>query len=99
MINKLKQFNDLRKKAKTLQTALAGIAVEGSAAGGKVIIAMDGNQQCQKVVIDPSMLEPSGKMKLESAVQDALNDAIKKGHKKMAEKMKGMEGFNIPGIS
>ena len=97
MFNKLKQFKDLRNKAKTLQSALGEISVEGSASFGKVKVKMDGNQTTQAVEIDPSMLE--NKSKLEDSLKDAFNDAVKKGHRKMAEKMKGMEGFDLPGMS
>ncbi len=97
MFNKLKQFKDLRNKAKTLQSALGEISVEGSASFGKVKVKMDGNQTAQAVEIDDSMLE--NKSKLQDSLKDAFNDAVKKGHRKMAEKMKGMDGFDMPGMS
>ena len=97
MFNKLKQFKDLRGKAKNLQNALGEIEVEGSASFGKVVVKMDGNQSTQSVSIDDSMME--SKSKLEESLKDAFNDAVKKGHRKMAEKMKGMEGFDLPGMS
>lgn len=98
MFEKLKQFKDLRDKAKTLQSALATEKVEGTAAWGKIKIEMDGNQAITAVSIDEELLKPSEKSKLESGIKDALGDALKKAQRKMLEKMKGMEGFNLPGM-
>lgn len=98
MFEKLKQFKDLREKAKTLQTALASEKVEGSAAWGKIKIEMDGNQSITAVAIDEELLKPSEKAKVQDGIKDALNDALKKAQRKMLEKMKGMEGLNLPGM-
>ncbi|MFA6603464.1 MAG: YbaB/EbfC family nucleoid-associated protein [Patescibacteria group bacterium] len=99
MFSKLKQFKDLRDKAKTLQTALASEAVEGSAAWGKVKIGMDGNQSVTSVSIGDEMLQPGGKDKLETAIKEALNDALKKAQRKMIDKMKESGDFKMPGLS
>lgn len=96
MFNKLKQFKDLRDKAKTLQSALADVSVEGSAGFGKVKVTMDGNQKVRKTEIDETLL--SDKAKLEELCTEAFNDAVKKVLKQMAEKMKGLEGFDFPGL-
>ncbi len=56
MFNKLKQFKDIRSKAKEIQSALANEKIEGSAGWGKVKITMDGNQRVLDVTIDPSLL-------------------------------------------
>ncbi|HSD12310.1 MAG TPA: YbaB/EbfC family nucleoid-associated protein, partial [Patescibacteria group bacterium] len=90
MFEKLKQFKDLREKAKTLQSALATEKVEGTAAWGKVKIEMDGNQQVTTVAIDDGLMAASEKTKLQDGVKEALNDALKKAQRKMMEKMKEM---------
>lgn len=99
MFNKLKQFKDLRDKAKGLQNVLAGEKIEATAAFGKIKLVMDGNQTVQSVSIDPELLSPDKKEKLESGVKEVCNDAIKKVQRVMAAKMKEMGGLNIPGIS
>ena len=96
MFNKLKQFKDLRDKAKTLQSALGEVTVIGSAGSGKIKITMDGNQKVHSTEIDESLL--SNKSKLEDLCTAAFNDAVKQVMKKMAETMKGMEGFDLPGM-
>src|SRR5512135_2010473 len=98
MFEKLKQFKDLREKAKTLQSALATEKVEGTAAWGKVKIEMDGNQSVTSVAIDDSLMAASEKTKLQDGVKEALNDALKKAQRKMMEKMKEMGGLDIPGM-
>jgi DNA-binding YbaB/EbfC family protein len=99
MFEKLKQFKDLRDKAKTIQSALAEVTVEGSAAWGKVKIAMDGNQHVSGVTIDPSLLAASEKATLETGVMEAVNDAVKKAQKEAMEKMKSVGGFDLPGMN
>ena len=98
MFEKLKQFKDLRDKAKTIQSALAEEKVEGAGGWNKVKISMDGNQSVTSVVIDPSLLAASELSKLQDAVKDAVNDATKKAQQKAMMKMKEMGGLNIPGM-
>ncbi len=98
MFEKLKQFKDLRDKAKVLQTALATEKVDGSGAWGKVKIEMDGNQTVTSVDVHEELLQASEKNRLQDAIKEALNDALKKAQKKMMEKMREMGGLNLPGM-
>lgn len=93
MFNKLKQFKDLRTKAKTLQTALASEKVEGSSGWDKVKIAFDGNQHATKVMIDAGLL--GDKARLETLVAEAINDGMGKLQKLLASKMKDMGGLDL----
>jgi len=93
MFNKLKQFKDIRSRAKVLQDALSKEHVEGSASWGKVKITMDGNMSVKTVEIDPSLL--SDKHSCESGIRDAVNDAIGKMQKLMATKMKDLGGTEL----
>ena len=96
MFNKLKQFKDLRDKAKTLQSQLAQEKVEGSAAWGKLKVQMDGNLAVTNVTIDPELA--ADKTKLEAAVKEGVNDAVKRAQRKMAERMKQMGGLEGLGL-
>lgn len=99
MFSKLKQIKDLRDKGKQLQSQLAGITAEGSSAWGKVKITMDGNQKVLSVSIDPEFLKPESKTKLEEAVKESFEDAIKKIQKAMMSKAGSLkEMLNIPGL-
>jgi DNA-binding YbaB/EbfC family protein len=98
MFSKLKQFKDLRDKAKKLQNALAGHSVEGSGGRGKVKVTMDGNQSVTGLAVDDALLAPSEKEKLQSALKEAVNDALKKAQKLVMEKMKEIGGMDLPGM-
>jgi len=99
MFSKLKQYKDLRDKAKRLQADLAAEAVEGSAAWGKVKIGMDGNQSVTAVEIAEEFLQPSAKERLQGLIKEALNDALKKAQRKMIDKMKSSGDFKMPGLT
>lgn len=96
MFTKLKQFKEMRDKAKTLQNALADQKVEASAAWGKIKMVMNGNQKVLSVNVDPELL--SNKEKMESAVKDVTNEAVQKVQKLMAETMRKDGGFKMPGV-
>jgi len=98
MFSKLKEIKDLRQQAKSIQGVLAKESVETSAAWGKVKVKMNGNQEVQKVEIDVDMMTPAKKSDLEKGLQEAVNDAIKKAQKIMAEKIRAHGGLNIPGL-
>ncbi len=93
MFSKLKQFKDIRDKAKVIQQALAEERVEGSAAWGKMKVIVDGNQRVVSASIDPDLM--SDKTKLEGYMRDAVNDAIEKVQKLMASKLKDMGGLDL----
>jgi len=86
-LSKLKQFKDLRKAAKEMQSTLSEETAMGEGAGGKVSLVMDGNQSVLSAEVDPELLTPDAKSKLEGGIKDAVNDAVKKIQKLMAKKM------------
>ncbi len=92
MFNKIKAIKDMRNKAKGMQSMLAEIHCEGDACSGKVTVKLDGNQEVKNVKISPEMMNDV--TKLEQAVQDAFNNALKKLHKELASKMKEMGGLD-----
>ena len=98
MFNKLKQFKDLRGQAKEMQSKLAEESVEVKSGG--VSLVMDGNLKLTKVEIDEDLLAVDKKNKLQNAVIDAHETALKKMQRIMAMKMKEMGGLpNIPGLN
>lgn len=93
MFNKLKQFQNLKHRAKRIQQTLGQESVEGSAGWGKVKITMDGNQKIQRVHIHPDLM--TDRTKLEELMRDAGNDAIGKIQKVMASKLKQLGGLDL----
>lgn len=90
MFNKIKTIKDLRSQAKKMQNALSEIIEIGESGG--VHIALNGNQEVQRVEISDTAL--GNKERLERAVKDAMNDGLKKIQRKMAAKMKDMGGID-----
>ena len=93
MFSKLKQFKDLKDRAKQIQDALAQETAEGAAGWGKVKIVMNGNQQVTSVIIDESVM--SDRIKLQGLIAEATNDAIGKIQKIMATKLKDIGGLDL----
>jgi DNA-binding YbaB/EbfC family protein len=96
MFSKIKKVQELRNQAKQIQSALAQEVVEGQGGWGKVKITMNGNQEVQKVEIDPEIM--NDKAKVENGVKEAINDCVKKVQRVMATKMQQMGGLNLPGM-
>ncbi|MBU0646214.1 YbaB/EbfC family nucleoid-associated protein [Patescibacteria group bacterium] len=91
MFNKIKAVKDLRTQAKKMQNELDLITAEGTGAWGKVKVRVNGNQKILGVEIDDELV--GNKEKLQEAVKEATNDALKKIQKDMAGKMKEMGGL------
>ena len=91
MFSKLKHIKDLRGQAKTMQNALAQETIIVEKNGFTVI--MNGNMEITKITIAEHL---SGE-NLESSITMAVNEAIKKTQRLMAEKMQAIGG--IPGLS
>lgn len=81
-----------------MQNMLAQESAEGQADWGKVKVKIDGNQEILDIQIDPELLTTDNKEKLQNALKDATNDAIKKVQRIMAEKVR-QSGIELPGLS
>ena len=100
MLNKLKQFKDLRDQAKELQSTLSKESVTVEAAQNKIVLTMDGNLALTGLAIDEELLSPAKKEQLQDGIKKAHEEALKKIQRIMAMKMKEMGGLpNIPGLS
>lgn len=93
MFSKLKQFNDLKNRAKAMQDTLAKETAVGSAAWGKVKVTMNGNIQATQVEIDDALM--NDKAKLQEHLRDAINDATGAVQKIMASKLKDIGGLDL----
>lgn len=96
MFSKLKEFKDLRDQGKKLQGALVGESVTVRTLGDKVVLTVDGNLAITGLAIDPEVLTPDKKEKLEHAIKEAHSEALKKMQRIIAGKMQEMGGF--PGM-
>jgi len=91
MFNKLKQFKDLRNKAKTLQAALAQESVEYEKHGVKAV--MNGNMEITQLIISADVSKDS----LERTITEVVNETIKRAQKIMAKKVQEMGGLGDMG--
>lgn len=98
MFSKLKQYKDLRDQAKQVQNVLGQEIVEASALSGKLKMTMDGNQKVKKVEINPELLTPNNKEKLETGIQDLVDNSINAVQKRMAAKMRSGD-LQMPDMS
>lgn len=96
MFNKIKDLKNLRDQANQVKSMLSEETVHADAVGGKIQLVMDGNQTVLSVEIDPELLSPEHKEKLETGIREATNDAVKKAQRVMAQKLQGMGG--LPGL-
>lgn len=96
MFDKLKQIKNLRSQANQIKTELAAELIEGVNSSDEVKITMDGNQEVKKVTIDSTLSQDQDKLQI--AVQEAVNDAIKKVQQVMAKKMSQLGNFNLPDL-
>lgn len=100
MFTKLKQFKDLRSQAKELQGKLSQESVTTRAAGGNVMLTLDGNLTMTALMIAPELLTADKQTRLQDAIKEAHNDAVKKMQRIMAMRMKEMGGLpQIPGLT
>ncbi len=91
MFSKLKQYKDLRSQAKTLQNMLAGETITVEKNG--ITVTMNGNME----IISLSLPADKAGEKLAADIVPAVNEAIKKTQRLMAEKMQSMGG--LPGLT
>lgn len=99
MFSKLKQIKDLRDQAKKIQSVLGEEQIHVSHRG--VDIMMNGNQEITALTFETDLLSPDKKDMIEKATREAVNEAVKKIQKIMAQKMQEMQksgAVNFPGL-
>lgn len=87
VFSRLKQFKELRSKAKQIQEKLSQETIHVEGAKGKIHLIMDGNQKVLSLDIDPELLDPQNKKSLEEDLKKLYNEAIKKVQRIMAQKV------------
>ena len=95
----MQQLKKMQQEMARVQDELANTIVEGSAAGGVVTCAMNGEYRITKLTIKPEAVDPADIETLEDLVVVALNDAIVKAKALSEQKMgKLTGGMKIPGL-
>ncbi len=98
MFDKIKQLKDLRDQAHQLKTILEQEHITTTAAGGKITLVMNGNQDIVTLDIDETLCAPTHKEDLQNGIKDAYADALRKVHQLMADTMRKTGGLSFPGL-
>jgi DNA-binding YbaB/EbfC family protein len=83
----VKQANEFGGRMRAMNDKLKEIRVDGSAAGGLVVITVNGLQEIVSCKIDPAVFQQGDAELLEELVVDAANSAIDESRSKQNESM------------
>lgn len=67
---------EAKQKAEDVKKRLDGVTVSGSAEGGKISVAANGNKVVQSISIDDDFLKSADKEELEELLVVAVNKAL-----------------------
>jgi hypothetical protein len=95
----LKQAQKMQQRLLEIQQELKQRVVEGSAGGGMVRVAVNGEQQVLSVKVDPQAVNAEDVELLEDMVLAAVNQALEKARQMAQEEMaKVTGGLQLPGF-
>ena len=95
----LKQAQKMQQRLLEVQQELKQRVVEGSAGGGMVRVAVNGEQQVLSVKVDPQAVNAEDVELLEDMVLAAVNQALEKARQMAQEEMaKVTGGLQLPGF-
>lgn len=95
----LRQAQQVQERIARVQEELAGKTVEASAGGGMVTVVVNGRQEVVSVRIEEEVVSPDDVGLLQDLVAGAVNEAISRSRKMMADEMaKVTGGLNLPGL-
>jgi DNA-binding YbaB/EbfC family protein len=78
MVDLMRQFQEMQRKAQELQQGLASMEAEGIAAGGLVRAVMNGLGELKAIHIDPSLMKPDEATVLQDLIVAACADGRQK---------------------
>ena len=94
-----RQAQQMQERLARIQEELAGRTVEASAGGGMVTVVVNGRQEVVSVRIEKEVVSPDDVELLQDLVAGAMNEAISRSRKMMADEMaKITGGLNLPGL-
>ncbi len=96
LFTKLKQIQELKKKASEIKNLLAEEKIEINKEGVRIVI--NGNQEILELKISEDLLKVENKEKLEQLLQNIINEALKKIQRIMAEKIQS-SGIQVPNFN
>ena len=99
-MNIVEMMRQAKEMQDRLQKQMAEVRVEATAGGGMVTVVMNGANQVQSLVIDPTVVSKDDVEMLQDMIVAALNDAQRKVDERLGQSMSGLlGGLKIPGLS
>lgn len=95
MLDKMKELWEMKQKMDEIKKELDGITLESE--DNYVRVGISGSQEIRSVSIKAD-LASADKAKIEAALAETVNRAIKQSQKAAAEKMSKLSGFKLPGM-
>jgi hypothetical protein len=95
----LRQAQRMQERLARVQEELAGKTVEASSGGGMVTAVVNGRQEVVSIRIEKEVVSPEDVELLQDLVAGAVNEAMSRSRKMMADEMaKITGGMNLPGM-
>ncbi|MFN2460930.1 MAG: YbaB/EbfC family nucleoid-associated protein [Candidatus Velthaea sp.] len=93
------QMRKMQQEMERVQQELANTVIEGTAGGGAVTVAVNGDFRVTKVSVKPQAVDPDDIETLEDLLVVACNDALGKVQELSQRKMGALTGgLRIPGL-
>lgn len=87
MMKFMEQAQEIQNKMKNIQKEISNMQSKGESGAGLVQITINGNNNCIKTQIDPSLLNIKKKEILEDLITAAFNSALQKINEEKKNKM------------
>ncbi len=98
-LDMIKQARDLQKRLGLIQKKVERAELTATAGGGMVTATITGKLMVKKVEIEPQLFADGDRRMIEDLVASAINAAIEKAQRMMAEEMREVTGgLSIPGL-
>ncbi len=97
MFGKIKDLMEAKGKAEEMKKLLETMTVTGESYNAEVIATATGGRKIIKIDINQGVLNVRGKLEIENLVLTAVNNALEKADRLMAEEMIKIMP-NIPGL-
>ena len=95
----LRQAQRMQERLARVQEELAEKTVEASSGGGMVTAVVNGRQEVVSIRIEKEVVSPEDVELLQDLVAGAVNEAMSRSRKMMADEMaKITGGLNLPGL-
>jgi nucleoid-associated protein EbfC len=98
MFDKIKGLMEMRKKLEGVKKELDRTNFDILSSCGTVKVTMNGSQEVKEVACLDSGLSADQKDRLQKALRDVFNRAVKRSQEIAAQKMKDATGLNLPGM-